>query len=790
MLNTNIDTETVIKIKKPINLESVADYIFYCLIFLLPIFALPFTINALAFSKAALFYIAIGIAFLLWLIVRLQKGELKIPKSALLLSLAGIVLVRLASSIFSLNPKLSMIGAGYEIDTFFFFLFAGAGLFLASMLFQSEKKTVIFYSLLFISATAVFVFQLIHIVFGLNVFSGFFPFKTSNLVGGWNDLAVFFGFIALSAIIFFEMLNLSRRIKIMLFILIALSFIAMTAVNFFTIWYVLGIFILIFLVYYFSCQSFGASSSGISKINPGRKLINLSFFIIILIFLFILAKGILGDITVFLGTNIIDVRPSWSATYEVAYKTLSERPVLGSGPNTFLYDWLKFKPESINSTIFWNTRFQSGIGWLPSMVATSGILGGIAMIAFLVCLIYYGLKVISCNKNNLNRTLLAALFLGSLYLWTFAVFYSPGLLIFVLAFLVTGILIAGLVRAEKIKTIELSFLKNPKIGFISVLLTVFLILATVFAIYLFAQKYWAGYSYVQALKVLNMNGDLDRAESGISRAGRLDRQDIYFRDLSELGIARIQQILSQSGVAPEILRNQFQNALGSAIQNAQIAANLNPLDPLNWIQMGRIYESVAPLNISGAKDLAINSYNEALKRSPLDPSSYLAMARVEAQSDNIGKAREYIDSALGIKGDFAAALFFLSQIEAQQGNLKEAIQRNEQTVLIAPNDIGALFQLGLLYYQDKNYDGARFAFERTVALNTNYSNARYFLGLIYDKKGMKKEAIEQFEKIKELNLDNNEVKGILNNLNAGRGALEDISPPEEAPEKREKPPVE
>lgn len=782
--------EKEIKQKTHVDLENIAAYIFYVLTFLLPVFVLPFTVESLAFSKALIFYIAVGAVFLLWLIARLQKGGIKIPKSALLLSLAGIVLVRLASSLFSLNPKLSLIGAGYEIDTFFFFLFAGIGLFLTSILFQSEKRAAVFYSLLFVSAVAVFVFQLVHIVFNLNIFSGFFPIKTSNLIGGWNDFAVFFGFVALSAIVFFELLELNRRIKIALFILIILSFMAMLAVNFSVLWYVLGAFILIFLVYNFSCHGLGAFSAEIPQINPGRKLINLSFFVIILIFLFILAKGILGDITVFLGTNIIDVRPSWTATYEVACKTLSERPVLGSGPNTFLYDWLKFKPESINSTIFWNTRFQSGIGWLPSMLATSGILGAIALIAFLAILIYYGLKVVSYTGNNLNRALLVALFLDSLYLWSFAVFYSPGLPIFILAFLTTGILIAGLARAEKIKTIELSFLKNPKMSFISVLIIVFLILATVFSVYLFAQKYWAGYSYAMALKVLNTSGDLGGAESGISKAGRLDKQDVYFRDLSELGILRIRQILSQSEAAPEILQNQFRDALGFALQNAQIAADLNPLDPLNWAQMGRIYESVMPLNISGAKDFAINSYNEALKRSPLDPSFYLAMARVEAQSDNIGKAREYIDSALSIKNDFAAALFFLSQIEAQQGNLKEAIQRNEQAVLVASNDIGVLFQLGLLYYQDKNYDGAKFAFEKTIALSANYSNARYFLGLVYDKKGMKKEAIGQFEKIKELNPDNDEVRRILNNLNAGRGALEDISPPEEAPEKREKPPVE
>ncbi|MBU2263337.1 tetratricopeptide repeat protein [Patescibacteria group bacterium] len=779
-------TEIPIKIKKPINLENIITYIFYALVFLLPIFVLPLTIEPFAFSKSILIYLGVGLAFLLWLFARLQKGDLVMPKSSLLLALGGIVLVWLVSSLFSLNAKVSLLGTGYDIGTFFFFLVLGIAMFLISLIFQSEKKVAVFYSLLFMSSILVFAFQILHTVFNITIIPGnIFPFKTSSLIGGWNDFAIFFGFIALSALVFFELFEFSKRIKTLLLLLIALSLTAMLGVNFSTGWFIFGFFVLVFLVYYFSRVPLEQN-----KGYAGRRLIGLSLFILLLIFFFILARGLIGDLTAFLGTNIIDVRPSWSGTYEVVYKTLSERPILGSGPNTFLYDWLRFKPEAINSTIFWNTRFQSGIGHLPSMLASAGILGGIVLLAFLAFLLYYGLKVISYTKNDFNRVFLVASFLGSLYLWSFVIFYSPGILIFSLAFMATGILIAILARVEKIKTLEISFLKNSKAGFASSLIIILLIIATIFSIYLFIQKYWAGYSYAQALNVLNTEGDLGKTESGVLKAAQLDRQDIYFRGLSELGIMKIQQILNQQGVSEDILRSQFQTALGASIQNAQIAVNLNSLDSLNWMQLARVYESVAPLNIAGAKDFAIDSYNKALEKSPLDPTPYLAMARVEAQLGDINKAREYIDSALEIKGDFAAALFLLAQIEAQEGNLKEAIQRTEQTVLIAANDTGALFQLGLLYYQDKNYDSSRFAFERAVALSPNYSNARYFLGLIYDRKGMKKEAIEQFEKIQELNPGNDEVKNILKNLRSGKNALIDISPPAPSPEERAKPPVE
>lgn len=790
-IEKNIEIKEI-KQRTPIDWENIASYIFYGLVFLLPIFILPFTVNSLVLSKAILAYLAIGLTFIFWLLARLQKGNLIVPKSALLLSLAGIIVVWLLASVFSGNFKLSLLGAGYEVGTFAFFLFLGLLAFLISVLFQSEKKAVALYLLLFISAFIAFVFQFAHIVFGPSfISSNFFPFKTSNLIGSWNDFFIFFGFVALAGMAFFELFDFSRAIKGFLLALIAFSLLSMAAVNFGIGWNIFGFFVIVFLVYFFSRQfSENNFYSDKAQFYSPRRLLSVSFAVLLLVFFFILARGLLADFNSFLGTNTLDVRPSWSATYEVAEKTLKERPVLGSGPNTFLYDWLRFKPEAINSTIFWDTRFQSGVGTLPSMVATTGALGGLAILAFLACLVYCGLKVISLTKNGLRRALAVASFLGSLYLWTFTIFYSPGFLIFALAFISTGILVGLLVQAEKIKTIDISFSKNPKIGFISVLAIVLLVLTSVFVIYLFAQKYWAAYSYTDAITVLNSEGDLNKAEEGIAKSSRLDQQDLYFRALSDIGIFRIQEILSQTGVSPDILRNQFQIALGVAITNAQTAVNLNSSDPLNWMQLGKIYESVAPLKIEGARELAIDTYKKALDKSPMDPSPYLAIARMEASLGDADSARKFIDSALAIKSDFTSALLFLAQMEASEGNLDEAIARTEQTVAIAPNDTGALFQLGMLYYQDKNYENARFAFERVVEINPEYSNARYFLGLIYDRQNLTGKAIEQFVGIEELNPDNQEVKRILSNLRQGRGALENISPPAEPPEEREEPPVE
>ena len=106
------------------------------------------------------------------------------------------------------------------------------------------------------------------------------------------------------------------------------------------------------------------------------------------------------------------------------------------------------------------------------------------------------------------------------------------------------------------------------------------------------------------------------------------------------------------------------------------------------------------------------------------------------------------------------------------------------------NDVGALFQLGFLYYKNSQFDEAKPVFERAVELSPNYSNARYFLGLIYDKNASTKaQALEQFEKIAELNPDNAELKQIIANLKAKKPALTGITPPAPAPQNRAEAPI-
>jgi tetratricopeptide (TPR) repeat protein len=752
--------------------HTVTKYIFWILAFLLPIWVLPSTLFPLEINKAYLTFALIAVGSIFWVVARIQESSISIPKSSILLSVVFIIAAWLISSIFSDNLSLSFIGEGYQLDTFSAIAFFGILAILFSILFQSEKDVLRIYYLIFYSSIFVFIFQFFQTLFGISLLPfDIFQSSTANLIGSWNEFGIFFGFIALESLILFELLKNKKR-KIFFLATLIISLLALMVVNFLSIWFVLGIFSIIFLTYLFSI------------LKDIRAFARLPLFIIILSFLFIISQPLIGNFLSSSGINFLEVRPSWSSTFEVIKKSLEENAILGSGPNTFLYNWLRFKPESINSTFFWATRFQSGIGLIPSFFSTTGILGIIGWFAFFSFLLWSFLKTIAIDKDNTLHVLMVASFFGALYLWVFSIIYVPSFLIFALAFMLTGMFVGMFAKDKKIKSIEFSLLSGPKMRFISALLMITIIILGVGSFYVISKKYAASYYFAKGIYAFNTKGDLDTAENFLKKANTFSSQDKINRALAELGLIRIQQLLNNQNLNADEMRIMFQATLQNTIRYAQAATNQNKLEPLNWMELAKIYESIIPFKISGASEMALNAYKEALKRDPFNPNSLLGSARVASQSGDDDSAKEFLEKAISLKQDYASAHFMLAQIESRRGNIKEAIKKARDAQFLSPNDIGILFQLGLLYYQDKDFESARFSFERAITLNPNYSNARYFLGLIYDRNDEKEKAIEQFEKIASLNPDNQEVKKIISNLKSGKKALENISPPAPSPEKR------
>ncbi|MFQ5661848.1 MAG: tetratricopeptide repeat protein, partial [Candidatus Paceibacteria bacterium] len=373
-----------------------------------------------------------------------------------------------------------------------------------------------------------------------------------------------------------------------------------------------------------------------------------------------------------------------------------------------------------------------------------------------------------------------SLFFGSLYLWVFTVIYIPNVVIVTLAFLLTGMYIASLrYRSGAPVDKEINFASNPRIGFISIMVLIILIIISGVSLYMIGGQYASAVSFQKSLVAANVDGNISAAEDNIKSAISLGNNDAYYRFAAEIDLAKINQVLADSDRDIDERRAEFQSILASAISNVQEAVNVNSNNYENWSMFGRVYGSVVPLGVDGAYESARRSYEQAIALNPNNPALFLALARLELAKDtnNTKGAKQFIEAALEKKNNYTEAIFLLSQLEIQEGNIEGAIRSVEAAVVIEPNNAVFFFQLGLLQANAGNNDKAIVALERAVALNPQYSNARYFLGLSYFQAERAQEAVEQFTVVSTLNPDNEDVKAILESIIAGGDPFANIQPP-------------
>lgn len=768
---------------KSVGLELISSRIMIGLVFLLPLFVLPFGIFAVDFNKAMFLYIGVSVATIFFLVGRINKRSIVFPKSFILASLFFVALAWLTVSVFSGNVMSSLVGFGYETGTFAFFLFLSVVSFLISVLFSSAKRLVLLYKALFVSAFVLFVMQLLHTGFGLPIPPWeIFQNRLASVLGNWNDLGIFFGLISLLSLSSLEFVGENKRGRIFLWLTLTLSLVAVFFVNFSTLQYVLGFSVLALLLY----RLINPPHFEESPHREGFTFLSPSFVVFLLIVVFSVMHQWIGELINFLGIQFTQVNPSWTATLAVISGVISSDLFFGSGPNTFSYDWMMFKPEAISNTIFWDARFQSGAGRLPSMVAEVGIIGGTAIMVFICSILYAGKSVVSCREHSLERMLLVSSFFGSVYLWIFTIIYSPGFLVFSLAGVFTGIFIASLGFLKEKPFIEIIFKKGEKKSVVIYFIATGVILFFAMCIYVFTSKYIASYYYTAGLKEATIYNNLEKADLYLRRAMALDSQDVYFRSSAEIGLAQLGQIVARSKeTASDSERAQFGNILKVTVQSAKNATIVNPIDPENWMELGRVYEAILQLDTNSFKDSVIFAYKEALHVSPKDPRPLLALARVELQAGDAKEALKYLNESLKIKSDFSAGHIMLAEVAVSQGALKEAIAELDRAVSANPNNpdnIYIVLRIGVLYYQDGYYEKAQNIFENLVSVNPNYVDARYSLGLLYDRKGMIEMAIGQFEAIKKLLPENSEVQRILENLHSGRDVFgNSIAAPEPTP---------
>lgn len=780
--------------KNVLILNKIVKWCIYIFIALMPLWFLPFTGNVLNLNKQVVMVALLTIALIAWLGKLLTQEKLEWYKGVIVLLFLAFVIVCVLSTFFSIWPYDSLMGSDTHlsrslINVIYFFIF-----FILLINYREEEKSIKvfkFLTIFLVSSGIAGIIGLLQIL-GQFIFPWEFTKTTSfNTIGTVTSLGIFLA--AILPLSLGLLLWTKRRkekikgeitdiwFKALLIGLIVLGLIVILLLNFRLIWILTAVGMLVIVGFLLNKRQ------GLSSRALGWLIIPTMILALCLIF-FLFKPGFVFELSLPIEAGL-----SHKGGIDIAKTVIKDNPILGTGPETFIYNYSLHKPQSINQTIFWNFRLANASSEILTLFIETGILGLLAFLAIIGTFLFKIFKSLVSSGEDSDSTyrLKTGLLSGWLVLLVGWFLYPQNTVLLFVFWFLSALLIIITRGQNDIKVLDLK--NSSKMALVISFGFIIAMMLIIGFLYLEGTKFLAEVKYKTGVNLIN-NGELDAGIGKVAKATVINSyEDKFYRNLSQFLLLQLNRDLNNPDLSPENQANKIQVGISDAINSAVRATNLEPKNVLNWINRGFVYRSLMNL-INGAGDWAVSSYEKALELEPSNPFIHTEIAKtylgkVNLTEDNaektehLGKVIESYNNAIQLKPNYALPHFELALLFEQLGETEEAIARMEASKTLAPRDTGVAFQLGILYYKTSQFDKAKAEFVRAISLDSNFSNARYFLGLLFDREENKTAAIEQFERIAELNPDNELVEQILTNLRAGQPALgEGLGPPEQPEE--------
>lgn len=657
-------------------------------IVLLPLFFLPFTNIPIETSKGLLLVVGLTISIICWGLARFFDGKIILPRSATLLAGGGVVLAFLLSALFVKNSQVSFFGTMFDVGTFWFVFSAFLLMLMSSIILRDPRKAkiVLFGSIL--SGSILLVFQGVRLLYPELMSLGVLASKADNLLGSWNSLGIFAGFLALMSLLVVEFFPTTRLEKWLLQALAVLSMVVIAAVNFQFVWQLLGIFALIIFVYKVSITFKEKGEGDDGAVSRGKSNFPVFSFVIIMItLLFFISGNFIGQILPnYLGVQNNEVNSTFSATIGVTKSVLKENPVFGIGPNKFGAAWAMYKPVGINTEVlngrqFWDAFFNSGSGLLPTFASTTGGLGILALLIFFTLFIIAGLKsIFSSIKNGVNWETMA-FFVLSLYLFVSCFFYSAGAVIFLLALSFAGVFIGLSSSLHHKGEISISYLNDHRKSFFSILFIVIVLIATAAVSFKYIERL---FSFSYFAKTLTAPTILE-AEVSIGNALKLYQNDLYLRTYAQIYLVKSNSIVTKdvSSLSDEE-KASLQVSIEQAVNGAKLATEYDPANYLNFQALGAVYQKLASFGVKDVNSKAIEAYTAASNLNPNNPGIKLNLATISMADKKTKEAKDYVNAAIALKPDYIDGYIILSQIAKSEGDNAGALSYAQTALSISP----------------------------------------------------------------------------------------------------------
>lgn len=736
----------------------------YSLVFLMPLFWLPFSFEAFEFNKLYLLFFLSAIAFFSWLLkMILVDGEIRFKRTPLDIPIVGFLFLAVLSAIFSVDKLSSLFGfygrfsdgliALISLVIVYFLITNNTS---SPSLETPEQKPVNLKGLLkvfswsFSLVILLSYFSVLGIWQKISSLAGLgFPALTlqkffNPAAGSLEGLAIFLAVIAvfLTGLILIRDKNEPRNKTVFHWSALVVSLALLIVINFRSAWLVLAVSLIIFLAF--------ALSKRLFKKSVNRLLLP----ILLVIFSSVLSFGTFRFPLLSLAKEqVLDQETSWQASFGAARENL-KAGFLGTGVGTWHYDFTKHKPASFNQNSLWQFRFDRSGSHFSEVLGTLGFLGLFLYLGLLGLFFLTGWLLISgksgkeFGETKFNLPFLMAvlgLTVGQLF------YYQNLVLAFVFWLFLALAAVVWQGSGEKIFSLK----KFPELNLV---FSTFLIAVGlgVVALFFFGVRFYLADNLF--LKVQKENS-LDNQIAVLEKIVKLNPyQAQYWSLLSRAYLQKTREESARSGPQDQEKIIGLVNAARSA---ADRALEKGPSQVAAAETLAIVYRELR--GFPEGQDRAVKSFERAINLEPNNPVLKIELARLLTATD-MERAKREVELAQKIKPEYLDAMLLETAILEQEGNLEGAVRAMEKVVSSYPFNLEARFQLGLLYFNSKKYDDAISQLESVLILAPKHSNALYSLGLTYQRKGNATKAKSYFEKVLELNPDSQDVKEKLKEL--------------------------
>lgn len=717
---------------------------------LTPLIFLPATAGGASMVKGFILFTGVFLAVSLWLIAQFIEGSLKIPKSPAMLALGSWVVLSLVSALTSVNVSVALWGRGFVFDSFATTLVLSLFVFMIATFAREQRKLVKLFLVTFSgSALTVFLQFILYISQKVPFVSKYLGHVANQgtLVGSWVDFTYFVTFVFLLALLMYEILIPKKFFKVLSLVTMVVSLISLVFLNFKTAWIIIIASALIVFVYKSSVER--SLSARLPKLSDGtdgepeKQQFPLMSLISLLVglFFFLSSASIGSALSQSAGISFNDIRPSLGTTTSVMRSALYKDPLFGAGAGQYNDVWNLYHPTAINSTIFWNSPFESGYNLIQSIITTNGILPSLALILVLIFSLFHGFKLFNYQfTDRFTRFIAVTSLIMTLALVMLFIFASPGIVLIIFGFTYIGLLFGVSSLVGKTKVVTIDYLKDPRTSFFAILLLVVASMAGFSAVYFTGNKFASIVFYNKAVNA----ADLPTAEKYLNKAIGLSNSDIYWKARTALYTSQFTQLASTE--QPD--KAQLQTLFTQAEQSAQATISLDSGSSANWLTLSQVYQLIADSTTTEALTNATNAALEAQKRNPNNPIFNLNNARIALIKKDTAGAFAEIEKALVLKPNYLDAFVFKGQIEQSQGESGAIKNQLLKYVAVAPYDEQGYILLGNANIALKNYSDALDAFSQARQINP--ANANTYLSYIgtLELSGNKTKAIEELEKFR------------------------------------------